>query len=780
MPSTKGFSNALTKAGGSAGKASGDAFSGKFGSALSALGKVGAAAFGAVATSIGVIGKQALDSYADFEQLQGGVQKLFGDAWKTVMDNAQEAYRTTGLSANQYMEQVTSFSAALISSLGGDTQRAAELGNLAMTSMADNVNVFGSNMEDVQNAFQGFAKQNYTMLDNLKLGYGGTKSEMQRLVKDASKLTKVQEKLGVTVDANSLSFDNIVSAIAVMQEEMKIAGTTTSEAMKTISGSISMTKAAWQNWLTGLADDNADIGKLTDNLVESIGAVADNIVPRLGIIGSRIVAALPEVIGTVVNKIPEVAGPILQTAFDTIAASVEDLLRGMGLDVPEEFIRWDDVVTAFQDVSDTAQTFVDNFTAAFEETGALDSLTKLKDGVGDLIGKLSDLLPSADSVKGKVEDLGTALGTTLGDGINDACDFIEDLGEKLDWLGDHFDEISSVIMPLVTGIAVFAGGITALGSALGIINLTGIIGGIGGLIANLPIVSALTGAWAAATGLAGDAWALLALAFEASPIGVIVTIIAAVVAALIVFFTQTEIGRKLWESFTTWLSETWSKIYSKAVEVFTSVSTFITEKFQAASTFASTVWEGAKTAITSKWTSIKTTVTNAVTNIKSAVSDRLNAAKTAASNAFNGVKEKMTKPFSDAKAAIQGAIDRIKGIFPLHLGNIFTLKLPHISVSGGTAPFGIGGKGSLPSFSVSWYAKGGIFDSPSVIGVGEAGKEAVVPIDKLRDYIKDALDERKTGSTYNVYLNDVAVNDEAGIVNATRGYLYELKRLGAI
>ena len=170
MPSTKGFSNALTKAGGSAGKASGDAFSGKFGSALSALGKVGAAAFGAVATSIGVIGKQALDSYADFEQLQGGVQKLFGDAWKTVMDNAQEAYRTTGLSANQYMEQVTSFSAALISSLGGDTQRAAELGNLAMTSMADNVNVFGSNMEDVQNAFQGFAKQNYTMLDNLKLG----------------------------------------------------------------------------------------------------------------------------------------------------------------------------------------------------------------------------------------------------------------------------------------------------------------------------------------------------------------------------------------------------------------------------------------------------------------------------------------------------------------------------------------------------------------------------------------------------------------------------------
>lgn len=778
MPSTKGFSKALASAGGKAGKASGAAFSADFGGALSKLGKVGAVALGGIATGLGAIGAGAMGAYADFEQLQGGVQKLFGGSWKTVMANAQEAYRTSGVSANQYMEQVTSFSASLISSLGGDTKRAAELSNLAMTSMADNVNVFGSSMEDVQNAFQGFAKQNYTMLDNLKLGYGGTKTEMQRLVRDASQLKDVQEELGVTVDANSLSFDNVVSAIAVMQKKMKIAGTTTKEAMSTISGSIGMARAAWTNWLTGLADDGADMGKLTDNLVESLGAVADNVGKRVGIIGSRIVAALPSVARTVADAIPQIAMPIIGTAFDTVAASVEGLLRGIGIDVPAEFVRWGDVTDAFNEVVDAARGFADSFSAAFEGTGALGSLADIGDKLGDLGQKLGDLLPDVDEVKGAFEDLGGTMGTAIGDGVNAASGALDDIGEKLGWLSDHIGEIGDVVGPVAVGLGIFAGSLGAVAVASGLVSLSGLTGGIAALIGSLPVVTALTGAWSAATALAGDAWALLTLLFEASPLGMVVLGITAVVTALALFFTQTETGRKLWAAFTGWLSETWASLSSAASSAFEAAKAAISEKVQAAVTTATSMWDGAKSAITEKWNAIKTSVSNAANGLKTSVKEKLTAAKNAVVNAFNGVKERLTAPFTAAKNTISNVIGGIKRMFPFNIGRILSLKLPHISVSGGKAPWGIGGKGSLPHFSVSWYAKGGIFDSPSVIGVGEAGKEAVVPIDKLRGYIADAMGG--AGTTYNVYLNDLAVNDDAAIVGATRGYLYELKRLGAI
>ncbi|MFR8529940.1 MAG: hypothetical protein ACLVDB_01740 [Anaeromassilibacillus sp.] len=217
--------------------------------------------------------KQSVEAYAAYEQNVGGIQKLFGnmgksleeyaamnntttdavasqwakleDAQNTVLENANNAWKTAGMSANDYMQQVTSFSAALITSLGNDTQKAADYADMAMIDMSDNVNTFGSNMQDVQNAYQGFAKQNYTMLDNLKLGYGGTQSEMQRLIADASKLTDVQKELGVTVDGNSMSFSNIVAAIHVMQESMQIGGTTAREAATTIEGSINAMKSAW-------------------------------------------------------------------------------------------------------------------------------------------------------------------------------------------------------------------------------------------------------------------------------------------------------------------------------------------------------------------------------------------------------------------------------------------------------------------------------------------------------------------------------------------------------
>lgn len=247
---------------------------------------VGGAVAG-VATAFGVMTKKALDSYASLEQNIGGVETLFKDSSQSVVDNAKKAYKTAGLSANAYMETVTSFSASLLQSLGGDTKKAADYADRAIVDMSDNANKMGTSMELIQNAYQGFAKQNYTMLDNLKLGYGGTKEEMQRLVQDASKMTDVQKELGVTVDGSSLSFGNIVNAISVMQKHMGIAGTTSEEASETISGSISSMKGAFDNFLNGTGSPK--------ELAETMVTAGKNVIRGLSEIVPRLLETLPEV-----------------------------------------------------------------------------------------------------------------------------------------------------------------------------------------------------------------------------------------------------------------------------------------------------------------------------------------------------------------------------------------------------------------------------------------------------------------------------------------------------
>ena len=212
---------------------------------------VAAASVGGLAASFGAITKASLDSVASLEQNIGGVETLFKKSADTVIKNANRAYETAGMSANEYMSTVTSFSASLLQSLGGDTKKAASYADRAIIDMSDNANKMGTSMELIQNAYQGFAKQNYTMLDNLKLGYGGTKEEMARLIQDASEMTDVQKKLGITVDDSSMSFGNIVNAISVMQESLGIAGTTSDEAATTIEGSMNAAKAAWDNFLNG-------------------------------------------------------------------------------------------------------------------------------------------------------------------------------------------------------------------------------------------------------------------------------------------------------------------------------------------------------------------------------------------------------------------------------------------------------------------------------------------------------------------------------------------------
>ena len=305
---------------------------------LATFGKVGVAAIGAAATATGVLIKKSVDAYAEYEQLSGGVKKLFGEqASAEVMKYANEAYKTAGMSANQYMEQATSFSAALINSLGGDQMKAAKQTDVAMKAISDNFNTFGGDITNVQNAFQGFAKQNYTMLDNLKLGYGGTKSEMQRLIDDANAYAEAN---GKAADLSIDSFSDIVTAIEYVQEKQGIAGTTAKEAATTIEGSLNMTKAAWQNLVAGFADPEADIGRLVQNLMESvvgttdeagnhINGLVDNVVPAimqaLEGAGEAIATILPELLAKIPEAMDTMVTPLLSTGLDVVLMLIQGL-----------------------------------------------------------------------------------------------------------------------------------------------------------------------------------------------------------------------------------------------------------------------------------------------------------------------------------------------------------------------------------------------------------------------------------------------------------------------
>ena len=300
----------------------------KIGEAFSSLGSKAGATLKTVATSAAAItaagvagavamGKASVESYAEYEQLIGGVETLFGESQDKVVEYANNAYKTAGLSASEYMETATSFSASLLQSLGGDTAKAVDVADMAITDMADNANKMGTSIDLIQNAYQGFAKQNYTMLDNLKLGYGGTKTEMERLLIDAEKFS------GVKYDISNLN--DVYSAIHVVQEQMGITGTTAKEASKTISGSINAMKSSWSNLLIGMSDENADLEMLISNFVESIFTALDNILPRIEVF----VGQLPTIISNILSKVSEYLPQILSTGAEIIQSLISGLQQNM-------------------------------------------------------------------------------------------------------------------------------------------------------------------------------------------------------------------------------------------------------------------------------------------------------------------------------------------------------------------------------------------------------------------------------------------------------------------
>lgn len=375
MPSMDGFAGKICGEFGSTGSKAGNAFGNTMtagidggvkrssgllaglGTVARGVGTAAAAGMTALTGAVTAIGGAALSAYADYEQLVGGVDTLFGSASGQLQAYAADAYKTCGMSANQYMTQATSFAASLVSSCGGDVAKAADYANMAMGDMSDNVNKMGSNMVDVQNAYQGFAKQNYTMLDNLKLGYGGTKEEMERLIADANKLREAQGKnADLTID----SYADVVEAIHTVQENMGITGTTAKEAATTISGSIGMAKAAWENFITGLGRDDVDFSQLTEQLLTSIGAVATNVAPRVAQIGQGIIQAFPIVLA----GLGAVLAPIVSEALATAWNIAVQALAGIGIHLPE--VDASQILSAFQTVADVASTVVGVVRSAFE------------------------------------------------------------------------------------------------------------------------------------------------------------------------------------------------------------------------------------------------------------------------------------------------------------------------------------------------------------------------------------------------------------------------------
>lgn len=630
----------------------------KMGSAIKAGCKVAATAIAAMGTALAGFVAGSIKNFAEYEQLVGGVEKLFGNSAKTVQKYAQDAYKTAGLSANEYMTQVTSFSASLISSMGGDTKAAADRANMAIVDMADNVNVFGSNMTDVQNAYQGFAKQNYTMLDNLKLGYGGTKEEMQRLIDDANKLAKANGEAGdLTID----SYADVIEAIHLVQTEMNITGATAKEAEGTIEGSINMTKAAWQNLMTGLADSNADIPQLVSNVVSSATSVLKNVIP----VAKQVLKSLPAAI----SEVSPQAGAAMQVVVNAITKALPVLM---------------DALSAALDLVSKI------FTFASEHKGLLIA-------VGAAIGVVAAAIGAYNVVAAVKAAMAAAEVTTV-------------------WglVAAYAAQAVAMAAALAPYIAIAA----AIAAVIAVIVLC---------VKHWDEIKAKVKEVAKAI---GDKVKEMAKAVSDKFKEIQKAITEKIEAAKKAVKDKFDAIKKDIKSAVDTAKNT-------VKNAFDAVKTAVSNAVNTAKSKVSSAFSNIKSSISSAVNSAKSKVSSVFSGIKSSISNAVSGAYNTVSSKFNSIKSKISSTINAARDTVKNAVDRIKGAFNFSW-SLPHIKLPHFSVSGGKAPWGFGGKGSLPSVSVSWYAKGGVFDSPFLFGygngamggLGEDGAEAIVPLEK--------------------------------------------------
>ena len=633
MPSARGIKDMIKKELGSeipqAGQEAGESLSSKM---LSVAKKAIAAA------GIGKFFSASLTEGANLQQSLGGIETLFKGSADTVKKYANEAYKTTGLSANAYMENVTGFSASLLQSLGGDTRKAADVANMAMVDMADNSNKMGTSMDRIQDAYQGFAKQNYTMLDNLKLGYGGTKTEMQRLLADAQKLT------GVKYDINNLS--DVYQAIHAIQENLDITGTTAKEAATTFSGSFASMKAAAQNVLGKLALGE-DIMPSLHQLFETVKTfLVGNLIPMvwnvLKGIPQVLAAALGELMHTlfgdyigesIMNDLYDVfdkVGGVVSTIYDMIFGSLSkkdniDFLKNLGIN--------EKTASSIVNIGDNIRTMFENIGAVISNVAGI---------VGEFISDLFGLAKSKDSVGG-VASAFEAITKVLADASGKVKDFTK-------WMREN-----KTVMDIVKSA------------------LAGALAGFLAFKAITTIQSIITGFKSALLAVKGAVLAFNA-AIAANPIGALVVAITAVVAALVWFFTQTETGKQIWSAFVDFVVGLWNglveffsglwttisegaiNLWNGAVEVWNSVIEGIKIAWNGIVEFFVTLWQGISSTATAAWTTITETVMAIVQPFIDMFMSIWNGMKDGLGQIFEGIKTIFSGAWELIKSIVMGAV----------------------------------------------------------------------------------------------------------------------------
>lgn len=629
MPSAKGISGSIQSALAPEATAAGNSAGSSIGSTL-----VKAATGIIAAAGIGRAFSAAINEGAALQQSLGGIETLFKGSADKVKAYANEAYRTTGLSANTYMENVTGFSASLLQSLGGDTNKAAEIANMAMVDMSDNANKMGTSMDRIQDAYQGFAKQNYTMLDNLKLGYGGTKTEMERLLADATKLT------GVKYDINNLS--DVYQAIHAIQGKLDITGTTAKEAATTFSGSFASMKAAAQNVLGKLA--------LGEDIMPSLKALAEttstflfkNFIPMVG----NILRGLPTVIGTVLKE------GIAAIFGDGIAKSITDKIYDIYTNVSGVLNALSDIIFGSGDKADNKD-FLKSYLGLDEKTA-------------------SSIVNIGENIRVTFENIGSTIGNIAGIVSNFVSDLLGIAGSKqgVNAIGSAFESVTGFIKSASGAIKNFTTWLKSNETAMAVLKST-MAGLLAGFLAfkTIATIKTIISGFTAAISTAKGAVLAFNAAIVANPIGAIAAAIAAVVAGLVWFFTQTKIGQKIWAGFVSWIKNAWQGIADFFVGIWSGISdgaknlwNGVTDTWNAVVDTIKNAWNGIVEFFSNLWSGIASGVSAAWTAITQTIMTIVQPFIDGFLNIWNGIKDGLSQMWEGVKMIFQGAWDFIKSI----------------------------------------------------------------------------------------------------------------------
>lgn len=715
----------------------------KIGEIAPKIGKLAVKGVAAAGAAIGTITKFAVSSYSEYEQLAGGVETLFGaqgmslkkyaksigetvgqakgkydqliQAQTEVMNNAKVAYKTAGMSANGYMNTITSFAAALKQSTANETE-AAKVANMAVIDMADNANKMGTNMEDIQNAYQGFSKQNYTMLDNLKLGYGGTKSEMERLLQDAEKLT------GIHYDINNLS--DVYKAINAIQGKLGITGTTGEEAMKTIDGAMKMTKASWDNLLTGLADPKQAVGPLISEFTTSLGTLAKNVTPKIKEVFNALPNALIQITPQLMNTIIDLAPSLILAAINLVAGLI-GALPGI---LEPIFSELTDIFNKIPQFLKGNANIVDGFLKSID-SGKPSIAAKGIEMITSLINAIVNSLPIIIQIGAKIIDsLGSSISSNMPSFLSRFLDILIQLSQMI-----------LTNLPILVGV----------GMKLIFSLVQGLMSSLPTLISKVPTIIANL----------ADAFSNSAQTIFVWGIKIIAEIIKGLVMAIPSLIAN--IPKIIYAIFAVWNAINWWNLGKGLISGIAkgisgmggSLVNTAKNLFNSLKSHVSSIFNNIKNVIQSPIFSAKTKVLAIIGELQNGVRVGFNFIKSHASSVWNGIKSAIMSPMSTAANFVKAIISKIKGFFNFKISWPH-IPLPHFNIKPNGWNVGDLLKGKIPSLGIKWYAQAMdnpmILDAPTIfgmsngqmLGAGETGAEVVAGRDTLMKMINQASNNR--------------------------------------